>query len=285
LIKAVRRFDAMNFDIHHPEVIAAVQRALEEDIGSGDVTTNATVAADLRAEGFFTAKQKMIVAGVELLQLLFDDVTLLKRSGDAVNAGQTIAAVRTDARTLLSRERVSLNFLQRLSGIATLARAYVDEVAGTRATVLDTRKTTPGLRRLEKMAAQAGGATNHRMGLFDAILIKNNHITLAGGIKAAVEGVQAAGTDLPIEVEVRTRGEIEEALALGVTRLLLDNMTPAQAAVEIQFIDGRASVELSGGITLTTIREFAETGADFISTGAITHSATAVDIHLRVHAA
>jgi nicotinate-nucleotide pyrophosphorylase (carboxylating) len=274
----------MNFDIHHPEVIAAVQRALEEDIGSGDVTTNATVAADLRAEGFFTAKQKMIVAGVELLQLLFDDVTLLKRSGDAVNAGQTIAAVRTDARTLLSRERVSLNFLQRLSGIATLARAYVDEVAGTRATVLDTRKTTPGLRRLEKMAAQAGGATNHRMGLFDAILIKNNHITLAGGIKAAVEGVQAAGTDLPIEVEVRTRGEIEEALALGVTRLLLDNMTPAQAAVEIQFIDGRASVELSGGITLTKIREFAETGADFISTGAITHSATAVDINLRVHA-
>ena len=274
----------MSFDINHPEVIEVVQRALQEDVGSGDITTNSTVAADLQAEGFFTAKQKMIVAGVELLCLLFDDVTIVKRSGESANSGDTLATVRCDARTLLTRERVSLNFLQRLSGIATLARAYVDEIAGTKATVLDTRKTTPGLRRLEKMAAHAGGATNHRMGLFDAILIKNNHITLAGGVKNAIERAQSTGGDLPIEVEVRTRGEIVDALSLGVSRLLLDNMTPGQAATEIAFIGGRASVELSGGITLTTIRAYAETGADFISVGAITHSATAVDINLRVHA-
>ena len=242
----------MSFDINHPEVIEVVQRALQEDVGCGDITTNSTVAADLQAEGFFTAKQKMIVAGVELLCLLFDDVTIVKRTGESANSGDTLATVRCDARTLLTRERVSLNFLQRLSGIATLARAYVDEIAGTTATVLDTRKTTPGLRRLEKMAAHAGGATNHRMGLFDAILIKNNHITLAGGVKNAIERAQSTGGDLPIEVEVRTRGEIVDALSLGVSRLLLDNMTPGQAATEIAFILGqrcfRGSQRLKNGV-------------------------------------
>jgi nicotinate-nucleotide pyrophosphorylase (carboxylating) len=270
------------FDIDHPEVVDAVHRALYEDVGSGDVTTDSCVPTGIRAEGFFTARAPMVVAGVELLHLLFDDVTLHRHSSDRAVDGDVLATVRGGARTLLTRERVALNFLQRLSGIATLARAYVDAVAGTRCTILDTRKTTPGLRRLEKMAAAAGGATNHRMGLFDAVLIKNNHISLAGGIRNAVEGVRSAG--MPIELEVRTHEEIAEALGLGVEHLLLDNMSPAQAAGEIRFIAGRAKVELSGGITLTSIREYAETGADFISVGAITHSATAVDINLRIHA-
>lgn len=271
----------MLFEIDHPEVIAVVRRALDEDIGTGDVTTDSCVPRGLFAEGFFAARAPMVAAGVELLKLIFDDVTLLKESGDSAADGDVLATVRGDARTLLTRERVSLNFLQRLSGVATLARAYFDAVAGTGCTILDTRKTTPGLRRLEKMAAAAGGATNHRMGLFDAVLIKNNHIAMAGGIRPAVEGARKSG--MPVELEVRTHDEIGEALSLGVKHLLFDNMTPRQAAEEIRFVAGRAKVELSGGINLTTVREYAETGADFISTGAITHSATAVDINLRIH--
>ena len=271
----------MIFDIDHPEVIGLVKRALDEDIGTGDVTTDSCVPSGIAAEGFFTARAPMVVAGVELLKLIFDDVTLLKHSGDFAGDGDALATVRGEARTLLTRERVSLNFLQRLSGVATLARAYFDAVAGTSCTILDTRKTTPGLRRLEKMAAAAGGATNHRMGLFDAVLIKNNHITLAGGIGPAIQSARRSG--MPIELEVRTHDEIREALSLGVKHLLFDNMTPRQAADEIRFVAGRAKVELSGGINLTTVREYAETGADFISVGAVTHSATAVDINLRIH--
>lgn len=273
----------MIFDIDHPEVIDAVHRAIYEDVGSGDVTTDATVAADLMAEGVFRAKQDLVVAGTELLRLLFEDVRIRKRSGEAAVKGDTIAIVHGPARRMLTRERVALNFLQRLSGVATLARAYVNAVAGTGATVIDTRKTTPGLRRLEKMAARAGGVTNHRMGLFDAILIKNNHITLAGGVTNAIERACAA-SDLPVEIEVRTRAEIDEALAAGATRLLLDNMTPAEAREEIRHIAKRASVELSGGIRLDTIRAYAEAGPDFISAGAITHSAPAVDINLTITA-
>ncbi|MGH9663929.1 MAG: carboxylating nicotinate-nucleotide diphosphorylase, partial [Bryobacteraceae bacterium] len=201
-------------------------------------------------------------------------------SGDTVVDGEILAEVRGAARLLLERERVSLNFLQRLSGVATLARQYVSAVAGTNCRVLDTRKTTPGLRELEKMAAAAGGVTNHRMGLYDAVLIKNNHIALAGGVGNAVKRARSAG--LPIEVEARNRRDIEEALAAGAVRLLLDNMTPAQAAEEIRFIAGRAEVELSGGITLETARAYAETGAQFLSAGAITHSAPAVDINFRI---
>lgn len=271
----------MIFDIYHQEVVDGVSRALYEDIGTGDITTDACVPETLQAEGYFTAREPMTVAGVELLQLIFGDVKLLKHSSDAAADGDTLAVVRGPARTLLTRERVALNFLQRLSGIATLARAYADAVAGTGCTILDTRKTTPGLRRLEKMAAAAGGVTNHRLGLFDALLIKNNHITLAGGIQAAVE--RARETGQPVELEVRTHQEIQEALSLDVGHLLLDNMTSAQAAEEIRFIAGRAKVEISGGITLTSVRDYAETGADFISIGAITHSAPAVDINLRIH--
>jgi nicotinate-nucleotide pyrophosphorylase (carboxylating) len=209
-----------------------------------------------------------------------DELLPLKSSGEFAEAGETLALVRGRARLLLECERVSLNFLQRLSGIATLARQFADRVAGTNCRVLDTRKTTPGLRRLEKLAAAAGGVTNHRMGLYDAVLIKNNHIAAAGGVRNAIERVRASG--LPIEVEVRTRAELEEALAAGATYVLLDNLSAVDAAEEVRWIAGRAKVELSGGIDLDNVRAYAETGADFVSSGAITHSARATDISFRL---
>ena len=254
--------------------------ALEEDIGSGDVTTRACVPESRQARGRFLAREPLIVAGLELLSDLYDSVALHKRDGDRCLDGETIAEVRGAARALLERERVALNFLQRLSGVATLARQFADAVAGTGCRVLDTRKTTPGLRALEKAAAAAGGATNHRMGLFDAVLIKNNHIAAAGGVRIAIERARASG--LPIEVEVRTHAELREALDSGAVHLLLDNLTPAEAAAWVREIAGRARVELSGGITLDNVRAYAETGADFVSSGAITHSARAMDISFRL---
>lgn len=271
----------MNY-IDHPEVKRAVENALTEDVGSGDITTNACIASDLRAEGRFMANQRMTLAGVELLALLFEDPHILKRDGDRLEPGDTIAIVRGPARTLLTRERVSLNFLQRLSGIATLAAKFVHAVEGTGVRVLDTRKTTPGLRVLEKAASAAGGAVIYRMGLFDAVLIKNNHIRLAGGVRAAIERARTTGK--PMEVEVRTRAELQEALDCGASRVLLDNMTPEQAAVEIRFIAHRAETELSGGVTLENVRAFAEARPDFISSGSITHSAPAVDINCGIYA-
>lgn len=251
-----------------------VRHALEEDVGTGDVTTNLCVSEEPRAVGHFIAREPIVAAGLELLPLLFESVD---------PSSPHIATVRGPARQLLTHERVALNFLQRLSGIATLARKYVDAVAHTKCRILDTRKTTPGLRVLEKRAAAAGGVTNHRMGLYDAILIKNNHITAAGGVRAALERTESSG--LPVEIEVRTRAELEEALAFGANHLLLDNLTPVEAAEWIRHINGRAKVELSGGITLENVRAYAETGADFVSCGAITHSARAVDIHLRLEPA
>ncbi|MFZ0590675.1 MAG: carboxylating nicotinate-nucleotide diphosphorylase [Bryobacteraceae bacterium] len=270
------------FEITHPDVRLAVERALAEDVGAGDVTTLLTVPEDLRAEGMFLAKQDFTLAGIELLPLIYDhaDLKLLAASGDPVEAGAILAEVRGAARALLTCERVALNFLQRLSGVATMARRYAEEIAGTGARLLDTRKTTPGLRLLEKMAAAAGGATNHRQGLFDAVLIKNNHITAAGGVRQALERVN----DFKglVEIEVRTRSELDEALRAGARHLLLDNLTPAEAREWIRYIAGRATVELSGGINLSNIRAYAEAGPDFISCGAITHSATAVDISFRL---
>jgi nicotinate-nucleotide pyrophosphorylase (carboxylating) len=271
----------MSFDISHPDVKRAVAEALAEDVRTGDITTEATIAADLQAAGHFVARQDMTLAGVELLTLLFDNPVLKVPSGTVVRAGQEIAIVRGPARLLLTRERVALNFLQRLSGVATLAGRFVEAVAGTGVRILDTRKTTPGLRVLEKMAAAAGGVVNHRMGLWDAVLIKNNHIRLAGGVRAAVERARPLGK--PIEVEVRTHVETEAALDCGAGRLLLDNMTPAQAADEIRFIARRAEVEISGGITLENVRAYAEARPDFISSGSITHSATAVDINCGIY--
>ena len=261
-----------------------VARALAEDIGTGDVTSANTVPAHLPAEGTFNAKQHLVLAGTEILRIIFkENLELLHHDGEVLEPGQQIAKTRGQARFLLTHERVALNFLQRLSGIATLTRTYVDLTAGTNAKILDTRKTTPGLRGLEKLATRAGGAVNHRMGLWDAILIKNNHIDLAGGVKAAVS--RALQSPHTVECEVRTHEELVEALDLGVTRLLLDNMTPAKAAEEIKFIKSHSpacSVEISGGVNLQTVRAYSETGADFISVGALTHSATAVDINFRI---
>lgn len=263
------------------DVAQAVRLALEEDIGTGDITSEACVPADRLATGFFIGRQQFVLAGTEVLPLIYDQLELSKHDGDLVADGEIIAEVHGPARRLLECERTALNFLQRLSGVATAARAFAAQVEGTRCKVLDTRKTTPGLRVLEKHAAAAGGVTNHRMGLFDAILIKNNHIAAAGGVRQALENARAASS-LPIEIEVRTRDELREALAHGATRLLLDNLTPAQAASWIGEIAGRATVEISGGVSLLSVREYAETGADYISAGAITHSAAAVDISFRL---
>ncbi len=251
----------------------------------GILPRNLLFPKSLRAHGSYLAKQAMVLAGVELLPAIFEQrggatVGIRLSSGAHVNTGDVIATVSGSARTLLECERVSLNFLQRLSGVATLARRHVEAIAGTKTKVLDTRKTTPGLRRLEKMAAAAGGATNHRIGLFDAVLIKNNHITAAGGVRQALQ--KAADFSGPVEIEVRTRAELDEALSAGAKHLLLDNLTPAEAAEWIRHIGGRATVELSGGIHLDNIRRYADAGPDFISCGAITHSANAVDISFRL---
>jgi nicotinate-nucleotide pyrophosphorylase (carboxylating) len=268
--------------LSHPDVRRAVDNALAEDVGTGDITTDSCIPAELQAEGRFVACEEMTVAGSELLMRLFDVLEYKKSSGDRAIPGEEIARVRGPARLLLTRERIALNFLQRLSGIATLAAQFVAAVEGTGAKILDTRKTTPGLRMLEKMAAAAGGVVNHRMGLYDAVLIKNNHIRLAVSVHTAIERAKAAGK--PIEVEVRSRGEIEAALSSGVARILLDNMTPRQAAEEIRFIHKRAETEISGGVTLANVRAYAEAGPDFISSGAITHSARAMDINCGIYA-
>jgi nicotinate-nucleotide pyrophosphorylase (carboxylating) len=274
----------------HPEIVALVRMALAEDIGPGDVTTELTIEADRKAVGRFYAKQELVCAGTELLSTIFEDADKLEiylPSAARCEIGDCIAQVKGPARLLLSHERVALNFLQRLSGIATLARRFADAVHGTGAKVLDTRKTTPGLRRLEKMAAHAGGIANHRMGLFDSILIKNNHISACGGITAALERTRHA--KVPVEIEVRTREELEEALAWGAHHLLLDNLTPEEAREWIGYIRAHpashekpAIIELSGGVTVESVRAYAEAGPDFVSAGAITHSAPAVDINFRV---
>ena len=273
-------------DWTHPEIREVIRRALAEDVGTGDITTEACVAAEARAEGVFLAREPLVLAGVELLPEIYgalggvENVFLLAASGDDVRYNQPVARVGGPARTLLTAERTALNFMQHLSGVATLARRFVRAVEGTKCQVLDTRKTTPGLRRLEKLAVAAGGATNHRMGLYDAILIKNNHITAAGGVRAAID--KTRGNGKPVEVELRSQEELEEALACGVNHLLLDNFSPEEAAEAVRYISGRARVEISGGVTLETVRAYAESGADFVSVGALTHSAPAVDLSFRV---
>jgi nicotinate-nucleotide pyrophosphorylase (carboxylating) len=263
-----------------------VRLALEEDIGSGDITTQACVPESRAAFGRFLAREPLVVAGLGLLEEIYqlrggvEELVLLRADGDRAGDGDILATVRGRARTLLECERVALNFLQRLSGVATMARCFADAVAGTGCRVLDTRKTTPGMRALEKQAAAAGGIVNHRMGLYDAILIKNNHIAGAGGVREAIRRAGASGP--PIEIEVRTRAELSEALECGAAHLLLDNLSPEEAAEWVREIGGRAVVELSGGITLENVAAYAHTGADFVSSGAITHSARAVDISFRL---
>jgi len=276
------------------ELRELLRRFLDEDIGGGDRTTEATVRADQRAAGEFLAKSQLVLAGlefaIETFRLLDPKLTfdILCRDGDRVSPGQTIAWVRGRAQALLSAERVALNLLQRLTGIATLTRMYVDAVAGTSARILDTRKTTPGLRALEKYAVRAGGGTNHRLGLSDAILIKENHVRLAGGVAPAIRAAQAdRGLVSWIEVEVNTLAELDEALPERPDAILLDNFTPdlaRQAVARARQLDPerRIAIEASGGITLSNVRAFAEAGVDRISVGALTHSAPAADISLEI---
>ena len=269
--------------LHPDEYREIVRRALDEDIGSGDVTTEATVGADRRARGVFLVKADCVVAGLdvalEAFRLLDPGIgaTVHRRDGDRCQAGEEIAEVSGLARALLVGERTALNFLQRLSGIATRARRFVD-AAGGRIVVLDTRKTTPGLRVLEKYAVRAGGAANHRAGLFDAVLIKDNHIRLAGGVAEAIARMRENQPGLPIEIEAQSLDEVDAALAAGVEILLVDNMSTDEIRAAVTRARGRAKVEISGGVTLERIPELAATGADFVSVGALTHSAPAVDI-------
>jgi nicotinate-nucleotide pyrophosphorylase (carboxylating) len=268
------------------QVRQIVARAFVEDLGKGDVTTSLTVPESAKARGIFYSKQPLVVAGLpvaeEVFRMLEPDYLwdAVISDGTEVPAGQPLARVEGKASTLLSGERVALNFLQRLSGIATLTRNFKDKIAGLKTELLDTRKTTPGLRILEKYAVRTGGGTNHRMGLDDGILIKNNHIAIAGGIGAAIESVRREKpAGMPVEVEVRTRQELEEAIGAGADIALLDNMAPEQVSECVGLACGRLLLEVSGGVGLENIRAYAETGVDRISVGALTHSAPAVDIN------
>lgn len=267
------------------ELEPLVRRALAEDLGSGDLTTQATVPEGTRARARISQKQPGVLFGVDAAELTF---ALLDAGAHFVRLadegvwrdGGPVLDVEGSAAALLGAERTALNLLQRLSGVATLTARYVEAVRGTRAKVLDTRKTTPGLRLLEKAAVAAGGGTNHRVGLFDAILIKENHAAIAGGVGEAVRLARAAAPNVALEVECRTGEEVDEALAAGARRLLLDNMTPAQMRAIVERVGDRAELEASGGIDLETIRDVAETGVHFISVGALTHSAPSLDLSL-----
>ena len=269
------------------DIAAFVDRTLAEDLGSGgDVTSAATIGAAERFAAVMTSREDIVVAGLDLAAAVFRaldpsiKIDLLCSDGDSVRAGSDLMRLAGNARAMLTAERSALNTLQHLSGIATLTRRYVDAIAGTGATVLDTRKTIPGLRVLEKYAARLGGAANHRMRLDDGVLIKDNHVAVCGGVAEAVRRAKAANTGLEVQVEVDSVGQIEPALAAGADRLLLDNMPPPVLREAVALVAGRVPLEASGGVNLDTIRAIAETGVDFISLGRITQSAPAVDIGL-----
>lgn len=267
-----------------------VRRALEEDVRDGDITTDATVTPAQKARGVFLIKTDCVLAGLDVACEAFRQldpgvrVTARKRDGDSCRAGETIALVDGAARALLVGERTALNFLQRLSGIATRARQFVD-ASGGRITIRDTRKTTPTLRVLEKYAVRAGGASNHRAGLFDAMLIKDNHIRLAGGVNAAVARARACRPGLPVEIEAETLAQVDEALAAGVESILVDNMSTDRIRDAVARARGRATIEISGGVTIERMPELAATGAGFVSVGAITHAAPAIDISFEIEPA
>jgi nicotinate-nucleotide pyrophosphorylase (carboxylating) len=266
----------------------AVTEALAEDLGlAGDLTTDATVAPDATADAAIVSRQGGVVAGLDLAEAAFAALDAgvafkrLKLDGDAVEAGDAIARISGNARAILTGERVALNYLGRLSGIASLTRRYVDAISGTGAAIADTRKTTPGLRAFEKYAVRCGGGQNHRTGLFDAILIKDNHIVAAGGIDNAITRARAyAGHMVKIEVEVDTLDQLAAVLKHKVDAVLLDNMTPQMLRDAVRMVAGRAMTEASGGVNLTTVRAIAETGVDLISAGALTHSAPVLDLGL-----
>jgi nicotinate-nucleotide pyrophosphorylase (carboxylating) len=264
-----------------------VLAALAEDIGAGDVTTEATVSEDAVGTAALLVKEPGVVCGLVVAETVFRALDpeirfeAFRADGDLVETSAVVARVEGSQRAILTGERVALNFLGRLSGIATLTRRYVDAVEGTGVAVLDTRKTTPGLRALEKHAVASGGGTNHRFGLEDGVLVKDNHLRAAGSIAAAVELLRDA-TDLPVEVECDTLDQVSEALDVGVDAILLDNMTLDELREAVALTKGRARLEASGGVSLETIRAIAETGVDEISVGALTHSARSLDVSLEL---
>jgi len=264
-----------------------VRRALAEDVGAGDITTRAIVPPGLAGRGTFVVERPCVVAGLDVAHAVFTEIdaavrfTASARDGDRVEANAIIATVSGPAAALLTAERTALNFLQRLSGIASLTRAFVDAAAGA-ITILDTRKTTPTLRALEKYAVRCGGATSHRAGLFDAVLIKDNHIRIAGSVAAAVARARAGAPGLPVEVEAQSLSHVQDALDAGADIVMLDNLSDGMMREAVRQIDGRARVEISGGVTLARIPALATIGADSVSVGALTHSAPAADISLDI---
>ena len=270
------------------EITDCIRRALAEDIGTGDATTDSIVPANAHVEALIKAKQNGVVAGLDVAAGVFhslDETVRLSANvteGSKVESGTVVATISGAARTVLTGERTALNFLGRMSGIATLTRQFVDQIAGTSARILDTRKTAPGLRAIDKLAVRRGGGHNHRFGLYDMILIKDNHIDHAGSIARAVELARAAGEQLEIEVETRTLENVKDAIALGVSRILLDNMSVEMMREAVEETRGRAILEASGNVTLASVRQIAETGVDFISVGELTHSARVFDFSLLV---
>lgn len=267
---------------------ALIREALAEDVGAGDVTTDAVIPADMTCRGKIVCKENGVIAGLSVATRVFTlvderiTVDAKVNDGDKVQEDQIVARIAGPARGILKAERVALNFLQHLSGVATMTSRFVKAVDGTKTQILDTRKTTPGLRGLEKYATRIGGALNHRMGLFDAVLVKDTHLALVGGITPALRAVRKAYPDGDLNVEVSNIQELEQALADKAPRILLDNFAPGQVREAMQIIRGRAVVEVSGGVQVTNARAYALAGADYISVGALTHSATALDFSMKV---
>ena len=278
-----------SLDFSSEELRDLVFHALAEDLGQGDLTTRVTLPGAMQAQGTFNSKQRLVVAGLPIARKVFEilDSSLewqgRVEEGTEVAPGTPLASIRGAAGSLLAGERVALNFLQHLSGIATYASRLKDELTGTRAEFLDTRKTTPGLRRLQKYAVRVGGGRNHRLRLDDGILIKGNHLRLVGGIRTAVErALQQRPAGYHVEVEITSREELDDAILAGADGVLLDNMSPAEVQQCVERAAGRVRLEVSGGIDATNIRAYAEAGVDYISVGAVTHSAAAVDINFRI---
>ncbi|MFN9340767.1 MAG: carboxylating nicotinate-nucleotide diphosphorylase [Candidatus Kapaibacterium sp.] len=278
-------------DLNDASVLRLIQIALTEDIGTGDITAESIFDIDAIASASLLAKESGIICGLKIAELTFRNFTIdmnwrtFCNDGDYVEKGTVIAQIEAPSRVLLSGERTALNFLQRMSGVATQANRYVRAIEGTGCRVLDTRKTIPGWRLLDKYAAKIGGATNHRYGLYDMVMIKDNHITAAGSIEKAIEIVikETSNYPLPIEVETATLGDVARVLQVGgITRIMFDNFSVANVREAVKMVEGRFETEASGGINLQTIRDYAETGVDFVSVGAITHSAPALDISMNI---
>lgn len=271
-----------------PEIMSSIERALAEDIGSGDATTNSIVPEAGHLKGVIIAKESGVVAGLPVAQSVFRlldervDFAGKVKDGEQISNGQIVAEIEGPARAILTGERTALNFLGRMSGIATRTHEFVEAVSGTKARILDTRKTAPNLRAADKLAVHLGGGQNHRIGLYDMIMIKDNHIDFAGSITEAVRRARNHPGNLEIEVEARTLADVAECLDLGVAWIMLDNMSLSNIREAVELVDGRAKLEASGNVNLETVRQIAETGVDFISVGALTHSPKVFDLSLKL---